>query len=41
LPTMTGLIISISGLFAITYLEKLLNDKVTEHKSSVDTLKHA
>ena len=41
LPTMTGLVISISGLFAITYLEKLLNDKVTEYKFSVDALKHA
>ena len=41
LQTMTGLVISISGLFAITYLEKLLNDKVTEYKFSVDALKHA
>jgi biopolymer transport protein ExbB len=41
LPTMTGLVISISGLFAITYLEKLLDDKVTEYKFSVDALKHA
>ncbi len=29
LPTMTGLVISISGLFAITFLERFINDRVS------------
>ena len=29
LPTMTGLVISITGLFAITFLERFINDRVT------------
>ena len=29
LPTMTGLVISISGLFAITFLERYINTKTT------------
>lgn len=29
LPTMTGLVISITGLFAITFLERFINDKVS------------
>ena len=28
LPTMTGLVISITGLFAITFIEKFINDRV-------------
>ena len=34
LPTMTGLVISITGLFAITFLERFINDKVT-HQTEV------
>jgi|TARA_B100000768_G_C11196870_1_gene339910 biopolymer transport protein ExbB len=29
LPTMTGLVISITGLFAITFLERFINDRVS------------
>ena len=29
LPTMTGLVISITGLFAITFLEKFINDRIS------------
>ena len=29
LPTMTGLVISITGLFAITFIERFINDRVS------------